>query len=211
MTGRLVVRGRVLGQGVAQTRRIPQLQRVQRGLSSDDTEDKISTVSRDEDLAGVWVLDDTELEGVWDRAHDKSIAHSTPFVIEEVVRLTINLQREKLAKAIEDKEAKGAALEEEVDMGLGIFSALTRWKRWGLTMQAEDCADELHAAKLLLEHLQVTDEAVGFIMEALGAEEGVIGDTITKEKFMEVVHGGALEQEELDVFLQSLNASKTLK
>ena len=66
---------------------------------ADDSEIKAATLKRDRDMDAIWILQDAELEAIWDKAHDKSEAHSTPFVVEEVVRLTINKQREKLGKA----------------------------------------------------------------------------------------------------------------
>ena len=64
---------------------------------ADDSEIKAATLKRDRDMGAIWILQDAELEAIWDKAHDKSEAHSTPFVVEEVVRLTINKQREKLS------------------------------------------------------------------------------------------------------------------
>jgi hypothetical protein len=170
---------------------------------ADDSEIKAATLKRDRDMGSIWILQDAELEAIWDKAHDKSEAHSTPFVVEEVVRLTINKQREKLSAAIEAKEAKEAKLKGAED--LGMLSSLLRWKRWGLAIEIEDCADELEAARLLLKHLHATDETVSYIMEAMGAEEGSVEGSVSKETFLGAVRGGVMEQEEIATFIESLD------
>jgi len=144
------------------------------------------------------------MNAMYSAAHDESIAKASPFVLEEVVRLMIDTQREKLSAAIKAKEAKGTELDEEA---MGVFSNLFRWKMWGLTLQRENIASELDAAKLLLAHLDATDETVSFIMDALGAEEGVVGDAISKDRFLEIAQAdGEVEDEIIEALVQEVNA-----
>ena len=98
------------------------------------------------------------------------------------------------------KEAKLKGAED-----LGMLSSLLRWKRWGLAIEIEDCADELEAARLLLKHLHATDETVSYIMEAMGAEEGSVEGSVSKETFLGAVRGGVMEQEEIATFIESLD------
>ena len=200
----LLARGRFLHTPAA--RRIP---RSFLSTTTSSSEEKATTLQRDRTLKETFILADSELEKIWDKAHDKSTAQASPFNIENVVRLTISAQRAKLAEAIEAKEATKVELAEEENMG--IFSSMLRWKRWGLSMARDEVGDELEAAKLLLEHLHATDDTVSTIMDSLGAEEGVIGDAVSKEQFLEAVRGGKLEQEELDVFIETLNSKPQKK